>query len=140
MFTDGLFSFITADPGMQTQLGTSRPDNTKGVFPTLAPNQCTLPYVVFQQIGHEDVVSLSGINRLQMSTFRFSCYGTDYRKAKVLGEALKKLLDGLVVTFSDGSVIQHTVLKMQADDSEAVPHGTIFANHFDFEFVWIDNS
>jgi hypothetical protein len=34
--------------------------------------------------------------------------------------------------------VEGSWLKMEADDAEPIPHGTIYATHVDFEFEYLD--
>lgn len=140
MFSDGLFHYVTNDAGVKALLGATRADGTKGMFPMLAPEEATLPFIVYQQVSAEQVISFQGVNRFQGSKYRFSCYGDTYRKSNLLALALKNALDGLMTTFNDGSEVQGAWRSNEMDDSEPIPHGTIFASHIDYDFKWTDHS
>src|SRR6266700_266280 len=129
MFSDGLFNCVITDTGVQTQLGTNRGDGTAGVFPMIAPEQATLPFMVYQLVSHEQVIAFEGVNRYQRSKFRFTCYGSTYRNAHLLCDALKNLLNGLFRFFNEGTEVQGAWQTMEMDDSEPLPHGTVFAVH-----------
>jgi hypothetical protein len=142
MLIEGLQTYLAANAGLQVQLGTAsqRSDSTTGIFPTLAPDQCPMPYIVCQQItGNPLQESMAGTGRLQTSRWRFSCYGTTYKNAKKLAEALKDALFPLNGVLTAGSVqVQGSWLKLEADDAEPIPHGTIYATHVDFEINFLD--
>ena len=135
MLSEGIQAYVTADSGVKAQLGTksSRADSTDGMFPTLAPSSCSMPYIVFQQVGGSPLEEMfEGTGRLQSSRWRFSCYGTTYKQAKTLS----KFLNLAMISFNGvqgTSEIQGCWLRLEADDSESIPHGTIYACHRDYE-------
>jgi hypothetical protein len=143
MLIEGLVSYLAADAGMQAQLGTSdsRTDGTTGVFPTLAPDSVPMPYRVLQQVsGEPPAISMQGTSRLQSERWRFSCYGTGYKQAKLLARALKLALLGLDGTLPAGdSEVHGAWMQLQADDAESMVHGTIYATHVDFNINFYDN-
>lgn len=142
-FQTGLFNFLQSQPLLTALLGTpgTRGDKSTGVFAMLASNEATMPYIAFQRISGAPIMSLQGANRLQTARFRISCYGSSYPSAVSVAEAIKMIFatTGLG-TYSDGSVVQHAAVIMEADDMESIPHGTIYAVHVDVEFLYVDNS
>lgn len=143
MLIEGIQTYLAADAGMQAQLGTpgARSDKTNGIFPTLAPSQVPMPYVVAQQVsGNPLQESMQGTGRLQTNRWRFSCYGSTYRNAKLLAQALRNALLSMNGALSGSVEIHGAWLKLEADDAEPIPHGTIYATHCDFEFNFMDNA
>lgn len=146
MLVEGLQTLLSADATMQTLLGTpaTRSDETTGLFPSIAmaSSDLTMPYIVYQQIsGEGDVVSMQGTNALQVARWRFSCYGNTYKQAKVLAKTLKLLLisvNGALPGAATKTQLQGSWFRLEADDIEPIPHGTIFATHLDFEFRFVD--
>lgn len=140
MFQDGLQSFLVAQPSLAALLGTSRSDKTNGVFPMLALRQATLPYVVYQRVSGKPAMSYQGANKWQDARFRFSCYAASQRIAVQLAEALKYVFGTWLGTLPDGTPVQNVMLELEADDSESVPNGTIYAVHLDYTFQYLDLS
>lgn len=142
MLVEALQTYLAADAGMQTQLGTptTRTDKTTGIFPTLAPDQVPMPYVVLQQISGSPLQeSTQGTGRLQTSRWRFSCYGTTYKNSKLLAQALRLAMISMLGAFSTAAIqVSGAWLKLEADDTEPIPHGTIYSTHLDFEIVFMD--
>lgn len=145
MLVDGIHAVLAADAGMIALLGTkaSRKDSQDGLFPTLALSTCTMPYVVYQQVGGSPLQeSFEGTGRLQSARFRFTCYGTTYKQALRLANALKRAmlsLGGVLRPSSaDKTEVHGSWLRLEADDSESIPHGTIYASHRDFEVIYLD--
>ena len=147
MFQAGLFSFITTQSSITAQLGTvaartaasQGKDKTTGVFPMLAIPEALLPYVTYQRISGSTPRTLQGENALQSARFRFSCYGASQMQATAVAEALKLLLASWTGTLPDGTVVQNVMYEFEADGSEPLPHGTVFATHVDYTFMWVDN-
>ena len=145
MFQEGLFSFLTAQPTLTAILGTpeTRGDENAGVFPMLAIGEPTMPYIVFQRVSGDEADSYQGANKLQYARVRFTCYASSYDAPNgcvKLAEALKKVFATYTGTWTDGTVVQNVTKQMEADDSEPIPHGTIYATHLDFAFSYLDNS
>lgn len=145
MFLEGLSNYLANNAGIKTQLGSSRGDKTNGVFPSLAPDGPTFPYVVYLQISGEPEESMQGVNRLTTSRVRLSCVGSSYGAAKRLAEAVRQAF-GLVSLYqgalSDGTILQNArqILPGEVDDTESVPHGMIYSSHLDFEFMYTNQS
>lgn len=143
MFQEGLYSYLLSQSSLTSLLGTSRSDGFSGIFPIQAPSNCLLPYVVYQRVTGGPVYTLDGgANRFTVSRFRLSMYAASQRDAIKLATAVRGILKGFVGTFSDpdATVVQNTMLELEADDAESVPHGTIFACHQDYSFQYIDNA
>lgn len=103
----------------------------------IAAKEPTLPYLVYQQIGRTSVLSFDGTNALQQARFRFSCYGSTYRNAKVFAEQVKALFDGLSEpqALSDGSFVDNVLPLTEIDTAEEQLHGTVYSTHVDY-YIW----
>lgn len=144
MFTGGLLIVVTADPVVQRWIGTptTRADKKPGFFPLLAPTECTVPYIVYQQISGDPIESYQGINRTQFAHFRFFCNASDYPTAKRVAAALKNCLNSFLGPMGDNdncSLLNAKFVK-DFDDLEEVLHGTLYKAVVDFEFVWNDGA
>jgi hypothetical protein len=144
MLVEGLQAVLAANSSVQAQLGTtsSRSDSTNGLFPILAPEEVPVPYVVYQQVSGEPLqVSYAGTGALQTSRWRFSCYGSTYKQAKQTAKVLRLVLISLAGPLPGTTTkteLQGAWLKLEADDAEPIPHGTLYATHVDFEFNYQD--
>jgi uncharacterized protein DUF3168 len=133
LISDVIFSQVTTDAKVQALIGDR-------AYPSLAPKETKLPYLVFFQISGEPVESLAGTNRLSFLKYRFACYGSNFRNAKVLASAVKNCLNGWFATMSDGSQVQGTHQILEMDDSEAIPQGTIYSTHLDFNISYLEQN
>lgn len=143
MFQEGLFAYLSGQTSLTTLLGTSRSDKTNGIFPIQALSNAVLPYIVYQQVSGAPVYTLvEGANKFTMARFRLSVYASSQKDATVLSVVLRNLLKNFVGTFTDldATVVENTMLELEADDAESVPHGTIYARHQDYSFHYIDNA
>lgn len=145
MINEGLFSFLATNAGIKAQLGSSRADLSTGVFPMLAPDGATFPYVTVTTISGVAAESMQGMNRLTTARFRMSCYGSSYGQAKKLAEAIRQafgLVSSYQGTLTDGTVLENArqVEPGEVDDLEAMPHGMIYATHIDFELMYLNQS
>ena len=129
-FLEGIYQRISTDSGIVAA--------GAGVYPSLAPKESELPYVVYTQVGGGNVSSFDGPNRLQPARVRFSCYAASYGAAKNLAAAVKTSLSGLLVTLSEGTKVQGSWVEFEADDAEADLQGTVFACHVDISFMFVD--
>lgn len=140
LFTDGLYTFLTTNAALLALIGNSstRSDKMSGIFPTMATGAPTLPFITYTQISSTSLESFEGANRLQWNRFRFTSYALSYAQAKKLGNTLKMALNSYQGTWVNGVVILDASIQMEADDTESVPKGTIFACHTDIQFTWLD--
>jgi hypothetical protein len=144
MLIEALQNLLAADSGLQSILGASTRSDGNGVFPTQAPDQCTMPYVVLRQVGGESLQeSLRGTGCLTTERWRFTCCGTTYKSAK----RLAKYVRGFLLS-TDGPIngsqtvgkcfIQGCWVKMECDDRESLGKGTMFSTHLDFDINYQD--
>jgi hypothetical protein len=143
MLVEGLQAYLAANSELQARLGTtsSRSDKTTGIFPGIAPDSVPLPYIVMSQITGEALSeTYQGTGRLLAERWRFSCYGPSYKSAKDLAKALRRNLISLDGALAAGSAEVHgSWFRLEADDFESIPHGTLYATHLDFEINYHDN-
>lgn len=140
MFQTGLFDFLKNSAELQAVLGVPRSDKATGIWPALAINEPTMPYMVYQRVTGEPVVSYAGANKMHHARFRFRCCGSSYPQATQLAETLKKVFATYTGTWDDGTVVENVTQVLEADDTESVPHGTVYIVHTDFMFSYVDNS
>jgi hypothetical protein len=142
MIGNGLYLVLSADPGVTAQLGTSRADGTNGIFPGLAPDQPSVPYVVYEKVGAEAIISMQGANKTQYVRMRYKCYGAAYGDADQLMWAIKYVLNGFVGPLgdSDNTYVQSCFMLHEDDIApEDLLHGTLYGTVIDFEIVFVDN-
>lgn len=138
MFLTGLNQFLLAQPTITSIIGTSRSDNTTGIYPVLGIGSPILPYLVYMKISGTPAFSYQGANRLTFARCRFSCYGSKQPDAEKLSKALRDLFATWTGTFPNGVVVENVMQEIETDDVESVPRGTIFAVHVDFSFAFIE--
>ena len=143
MLIESLQALLAGDSGMQSYLGTvtSRTDGTTGIFPSQAPDQVPMPYLVLRQVGGQPLQeSLQGTGCLTEERWRFTCAGTTYKNAKKFA----KYVRGFVLSAVYGNqevgscFIQGCWCRMEVDDREALGKGTMFCTHLDFEILYQD--
>lgn len=127
---------------MTALLGTTatRPDSTNGVFPTQAPDEPAMPYMVLSQVSGAPLQeSMAGTGPLTTERWRFSCYGTTYKNAKKLAKALRQLMISVGGNYTVGKAfIEGSWVKLEADEAEPFGHGTLYSTHVDFEINYVD--
>ncbi len=144
MLVEGLYLLLSTNSSLQALLGTTttRKDSTTGMFSGLLPEEVPMPALVYQQIAGEPLqTSMEGTGRLTTTRWRFTRYGSTYKQARTLGKVLNLVMIGIngPLPGPDAKADVHGVwLKLDADDAEAIPHGTLYANHRDYEIVYLD--
>lgn len=144
MLVEGLYALLSANASMQAQLGTptSRGDSTTGMFSGLLPEEVPMPALVYQQVSGEPLqTSMDGTGPLTTARFRFTCYGSTYKQARVLGKVLNQVMISILGPLPGPDAkadVRGVWLKLDADDSEPIPHGTLYANHRDYEINYLD--
>jgi len=144
MLVDALQSLVTTDPTLAALLGSpaSRPDSTNGVFPVQAPDQPSMPFLVYSQVSGEPLsVTYEGTGRLTEERWRFSCYGTTYRNAKKFAKTLRLFLLNVKPSAAIAGISRWfgAYCVMEADEAESIGRGTLFSSHIDFNIVYDDN-
>ena len=143
MLVQGIHYVLSHDTGVKALVGTpaTRTDGTEGMWPVFAPDSCNVPYIVYSQIsGEPTTTSFEGTNRLQTARWRFSCYGANYKSAKLLQKAVKMALISLLGVLPAGNAeVRGAWVSLEADEAESLPHGTLYTCHIDFEFLYYDN-
>ena len=142
MLGEAIYKVITTDAGITALLGTpsTRADKQSGVWPMQAPDQPAVPWIVFAQVSGQPLQeSMQGTGRLKTSRWRFTCYGTTYKQATQLAQALTEAMISMDGTQAGAACEVHGAwLRLELDESESLPRGTVFASHRDFEVVYID--
>lgn len=143
MLVEGLQTVLETNAAVQAllRLPADRKDGTNGLFPVLAIESPTMPYVVYSQAtGNPLQESMQGTGRLQTVRWRFSCYGSTYKQGKKLAEALREALLPLfgVIAGPANVYVEGSWLKLEADDAEPLMHGILYSSHVDFEFNFLD--
>jgi hypothetical protein len=142
MLIEGLYSLLSTNASLQVLLGTttSRSDSTTGIFPGLLPEEVPMPAIVYQLIAGQPLQeSLQGTGPLTSTRIRFTCYGSTYKQARELGRVLNQVMISIDGTLPAGEAEVHGVwLRLDADDQEPIPHGTLYANHRDYEINYLD--
>jgi len=142
MLVESLQQIITGDSGIQSLIGTpsTRADSANGVWPTMAPDQPAVPYVIMQQVGQSsESETFDGTGALQSARWRFSCYGSTYKQTKELAKKLRLLLIGLDGTQSGSVEIHGAWSELEADTAESLGRGTLFSTHIEMRFVYVDS-
>lgn len=140
MFVEGLENLLANNPTIQATLGVPRKNGDNGVFPSTAPDQVQLPYVVYTQVHREPVLSYQGVNAFQEVRFQLSCYGGSYKTVKTLANNVKNLLDGFTGLLSEGTVVGQTIPVSEHDSAEPVFHATVYGVILDYSFLVIANA
>lgn len=140
MFVEALQTYLAADSGIRALVGTSRTDGTTGIFPVQAPDEPGAPWVVYTQVSGQPLQeSLQGTGRLTTGRWRITCYGSTYKQAKQLAAALKLAMISWNGAQGSANVqIEGSWHRLEIDEAEPLPRGTIYASHMDFEVNYLD--
>lgn len=107
---EGLFAFLTADAGVSALVATR-------VYPNVAAQDASLPYIVYQRISTPRVGSHSGPSGLAHPRFQLTCADDSYSGAKALADSVRSALDGYIGMMGGGSGVgvQATYVKDERD-------------------------
>lgn len=141
MLVEGIYSYLTANAGLQTALGVPRKDQSTGIWAGLTPDQVLVPAIAMSQVsGMPLQESFAGTGQLQSARWRFFCYGSTYKATKLLAQALRQAMLGINGTLPGNSNAEvHGVwLRLETDEQEPIPHGTLYTTILDFEINFLD--
>jgi len=82
-----LFSTLSGAAGVSA-LVSSR------IYPNVAPESVTFPYLVYSVISSERMHTLPGVANMQRKTIQIDCNATTYSGAKALATAVISALEG----------------------------------------------
>lgn len=83
MIAIGLFDILKTIP----QVGDK-------VFPLVAPQKTTAPYITFQRISSLDTGTIGGTESLDMGRFQIKVFAKTYKESVVVAEAVKTAMSG----------------------------------------------
>lgn len=83
MIAIGLFDILKTIP----QVGVR-------VFPLVAPQGTTAPYITFQRISSLDTGTMEGAESLDMGRFQIKVFSKAYKESVVIAEAVKTKMEG----------------------------------------------
>lgn len=63
------------------------------IYPVVAPQNATLPHVIYNQIARDPLVGIGGANPKSRFTFQFDCLATTYAGAHALADAVGDALE-----------------------------------------------
>lgn len=139
MFVDGLYNLLVGTSSITSLLGTSRKDGTSGIFPSIAPEEVTMPYLVYTEVHREVVLVYAGVNAFQTIRMQFSAYGSVYRQAHLLANAVKALVESFTGQLSEGTLIEQVLPQLEMDQPEPIYKGTKYAVILDYSFNIVAN-
>jgi hypothetical protein len=74
------------------------------VYPGIAPENDTIPYIVFFQISNVPSSTASGASSLDDIRYQVSVFGASYREMESLAEAVRDVLDEYKGTSQDVTI------------------------------------
>lgn len=103
------------------------------IYPSIAPQDITKPYVVYERMSVDQEYTMGGLSNLQMARFRLTCGGQKYADVVTADTAVRAALAGDVT--GDGSVEGITCFFEQPDDAFYL-EGNVFvrASYVDVQF------
>jgi hypothetical protein len=137
MIEKGLKNLLINDPTVASMTGGTASPFTPGnrVRPMLLPEGSDLPAIVYSQVASNYVISLDGLNPLQMKRFQLDCYGANAPAAKNLAMAVHNLLDGFSGTLDEGTNVESCFPNQDVDTFEFDPMNFRVACDFDIWFI-----
>jgi len=121
---EDLFSYLKSQSGLTNLVGNR-------IYPLVAPDDATLPYVVYQKISSVEGVSHSGNSHIAHSRFQFFCVASMYKEAKDIAIQLKLIFHGSTISLDNYKL--YAGYKVNELDSYSDESG-IFTILIDFMF------
>jgi hypothetical protein len=112
MAEKALYSVVTGDAGVSAIIGTR-------MYPNIAPQGATMPYVVYRMITEFDRSRGISLDRggLVARLFQFDLFGATYGAVKALADAIRLAIDTTAQTAA-GQTWQLATVESQLDDWE----------------------
>jgi hypothetical protein len=85
------------------------------VYPQLAPASATLPFIHWRRSAIEREQTLGKPAGIPRVSLEYEIYGTTYREARDVADAVRSVLDGYGGT-SDNTEVKQTSLEDESDD------------------------
>lgn len=85
MIETGIAAYLNADAGLTALVGTR-------IFPVLAPQGVTAPYVIFARAGAARSSTTCGTDKKVAGTWQFDAYAKTYKTAAQIARALRLAL------------------------------------------------
>ncbi len=101
------------------------------IYPLIAPQGVTAPWIVFQVVDEQLVYSLSGYSNLGWARIQIDCYAGTYKAARDLGDAVAAVFRSIVEIGFTSSQLQRRELYEDATKLHRVS--------FDFQ-LWSNES
>ena len=103
-----LYTTLSNDAGVSALVGTR-------IYPNLAPESATYPYITYQLISGVRLSTVTGVNDAKRKRIQHSCHAETYEEAKALADAVFAALEGdgyqdLEHEFYDPTTQVHTVI------------------------------
>lgn len=86
MIDQVIYDILTTDATVSGLVGTN-------VYPAIAPQATSLPYITYQQISSIPYRHLGGVSAFSKSQFQIDCWAATPLAAKTLGNAVQEALD-----------------------------------------------
>ena len=88
------YTTLNAAAALQTLVGTGTSPQQSRIYPGIAPESATLPYIEYSVIGDEPINTIKGVDDMHSERMQFSCHALTYTGAKALADAVHDALEG----------------------------------------------
>jgi len=88
-----VYALLNPIAGIQALVGTGTSPQSSRIYPGVAPESATLPYIECHGTD-EPISTLSGVGDPHREDIQFSCYATTYDGAQALATAVHAALQG----------------------------------------------
>lgn len=137
MFVEGLVKLLATDPGVKALINPIGARTDNGIFPVVALKDVTYPYVVYQEIHSQPVISFQGTNPTTEYRYQFSCVAASFKLAKQLSNAVKNVLDGFIGPLGDpdNAALLQSIKLAENDDAVVDLKATAYMIALDYHFI-----
>ena len=88
------YALLNPVSGIQTLVGTGSSPQQSRIYPVIAPESATLPYIEFNLVTDAPDSTLGGVGDTHKQRYQFSCYALTRTAANALCDAVHAALEG----------------------------------------------
>ena len=89
-----LYDALNAASGVRAWVGIVSSPQESRIYPEIAPEDVTLPYICFYVVSNTRLSTIGGVGDPARTQVQISCYAANYDDAQALGDAVYAALEG----------------------------------------------
>lgn len=89
-----LYNTLNTTAGVRSLVGISSSPQQSRIYPGVAPESATLPYIDYETLSRFPISTIKGVSDVQEYTVRIGCNATTHTGANALADAVFAALEG----------------------------------------------